>query len=64
MKEEVVVNSIERQLAAKNRYFNNLHGTMFSKNGSTIMEDTLVSKQRHLKKALTLINGVGRLRSC
>ena len=32
MKEEVVVNSIERQLAAKNRYFNNLHGTMFSKN--------------------------------
>lgn len=34
MKEEVVVNSIERQLAAKNRYFNNLHGTMFSKNGS------------------------------
>lgn len=34
MKEEVVVNSIERQLTAKSRYFNNLHGTMFSKNGS------------------------------
>ena len=34
MKEEVVVNSIESQLRSKNRYFNNLHGTMFSKNGS------------------------------
>ena len=34
MKEEVVVNEIERQLNAKVRLYNNLHGTMFSKNGS------------------------------
>ena len=34
MKEEVVVRLIEKQLAAKSRLYNNLHGTMFSKNGS------------------------------
>lgn len=34
MKEEVVVSIIERQLNSANRSFNNLHGTMFSKNGS------------------------------
>ena len=34
MKEEVVVNEIERQLNARVRLYNNLHGTMFSKNGS------------------------------
>lgn len=34
MKEEVVVRLIEKQLASKSRLYNNLHGTMFSKNGS------------------------------
>ena len=34
MKEEVVVNENESQLNAKVRLYNNLHGTMFSKNGS------------------------------
>ena len=34
MKEEVVVRIIESQLNQANRSFNNLHGTMFSKNGS------------------------------
>lgn len=34
MKEEVVVGIIESQLNRSDRYFNNLHGTMFSKNGS------------------------------
>lgn len=34
MREEVVVQLIERQLHRAERAFNNLHGTMFSKNGS------------------------------
>lgn len=34
MKEEVVVKSIERQLLLSSRYYNNLHGSMLSKNGS------------------------------
>lgn len=34
MKEEVVVRMIEKQLNQSDRLFNNLHGTMFSKNGS------------------------------
>jgi hypothetical protein len=34
MKEEVVVRLIESELNRSNRAFNNLHGTMFSKNGS------------------------------
>lgn len=34
MKEEVVVRMIESELNRAHRAFNNLHGTMFSKNGS------------------------------
>lgn len=34
MKEEVVVKSIEKQLLLASRYYNNLHGSMLSKNGS------------------------------
>lgn len=34
MREEVVVKIIESQLNRAERAFNNLHGTMFSKNGS------------------------------
>lgn len=34
MREEVVVKIIESQLNLAERAFNNLHGTMFSKNGS------------------------------